>query len=77
MTPGDTGAATPPADAADATDPGEPEPRVAPLDADAGPEAAEEKDSEEARCQAHTRSGKRCTRPAEPGSDYCWQHAPS
>ena len=26
------------------------------------------------RCQAITKSGKRCTRMAEPGSKYCWQH---
>jgi endonuclease G len=26
------------------------------------------------RCQAITRSGKRCKRMAEPGSKYCWQH---
>jgi len=84
VTPGDTGAASPPEDAADALDPGEPEPRVAPLGADAGPEAAGgegggegDQEGSEARCQAHTRSGKRCTRPPEPGSDYCWQHAPS
>jgi len=27
------------------------------------------------RCVATTRSGSRCTRDAEPGSDRCWQHA--
>lgn len=26
------------------------------------------------RCAARTRSGSRCTRQAEPGSGYCWQH---
>jgi len=26
------------------------------------------------QCQAITKSGKRCTRMAEPGSKYCWQH---
>ncbi len=26
------------------------------------------------RCGALTRSGGRCSRPAEPGSDRCWQH---
>ena len=25
-------------------------------------------------CAARTRSGAPCSRPAEPGSDYCWQH---
>ena len=29
------------------------------------------------RCAATTRSGERCTRVAEPGSDVCWQHAGS
>ena len=40
--------------------------------APSGPEAT----AEPRRCAAVTKSGKRCTRPAEPGSDYCWQHAP-
>jgi hypothetical protein len=31
--------------------------------------------SEPARCTAVTRSGNRCTRPAEPGAETCWQHA--
>lgn len=26
------------------------------------------------RCAATTRGGSRCTRPAEPGSRFCWQH---
>lgn len=26
------------------------------------------------RCQGHTHDGKRCTRNAEPGSRFCWQH---
>ena len=26
------------------------------------------------RCAGVTRSGRRCTRPAEPGSTTCWQH---
>jgi len=25
-------------------------------------------------CAAQTRSGAPCSRPAEPGSDRCWQH---
>ena len=25
-------------------------------------------------CAARTRSGAACSRPAEPGSEYCWQH---
>ena len=25
-------------------------------------------------CAARTRSGASCSRPAEPGSSYCWQH---
>ena len=25
-------------------------------------------------CTASTRSGAACSRPAEPGSDRCWQH---
>lgn len=27
------------------------------------------------RCIAVTRSGERCSREAQPGSDLCWQHA--
>jgi hypothetical protein len=26
------------------------------------------------RCGGHTHDGKRCTRNAEPGSRFCWQH---
>lgn len=26
------------------------------------------------RCAATTQSGKRCSRPAESGSRFCWQH---
>jgi hypothetical protein len=26
------------------------------------------------RCSGHTKDGKRCTRNAEPGSRFCWQH---
>jgi hypothetical protein len=26
------------------------------------------------RCLSVTRDGKRCTRAAEPGAKYCWQH---
>jgi hypothetical protein len=35
-----------------------------------------EGDTKEAkqRCAANTSAGKRCTRPAESGSRYCWQH---
>lgn len=28
----------------------------------------------ETQCAALTSSGSRCTRPAQPGSAYCWQH---
>lgn len=28
-----------------------------------------------ARCASITKDGKRCTRAAEPGKKYCWQHA--
>lgn len=31
-------------------------------------------DWDESRCTALTQEGKRCSRPAEPGSDRCWQH---
>lgn len=27
-----------------------------------------------ARCGGHTHDGKRCTRNADPGSRFCWQH---
>ncbi len=27
-----------------------------------------------AGCAARTKSGAPCSRPAEPGSEYCWQH---
>lgn len=30
--------------------------------------------SQEIQCAAYTKSGTRCTRNAEPGSLYCWQH---
>ena len=26
-------------------------------------------------CAARTKSGAACSRPAEPGSDFCWQHS--
>jgi hypothetical protein len=26
------------------------------------------------RCAGHTKDGKRCSRNAEPGSRFCWQH---
>jgi len=29
---------------------------------------------EPAQCAATTQSGKRCSRPAEAGSRFCWQH---
>ena len=38
----------------------------------AAPENAAKKPS--ARCLSVTRDGKRCTRPAEAGTKYCWQH---
>lgn len=38
---------------------------------EATPEAA---GPEPDRCTVVTRSGVRCTRPAEPGADTCWQH---
>lgn len=28
----------------------------------------------ETRCKATTAAGKQCSRNADPGSDYCWQH---
>lgn len=28
-----------------------------------------------AQCAAFTKSGERCVREAQPGSDFCWQHA--
>ncbi|MFP3940052.1 MAG: hypothetical protein ACLF0P_07085 [Thermoanaerobaculia bacterium] len=33
------------------------------------------RDAAPRRCAARTTSGKRCSREAEEGSDYCWQHA--
>lgn len=39
--------------------------------------AAGAPDEPRPRCAAETRSGRRCSRPAEPGSQYCWQHAAS
>lgn len=32
---------------------------------------------EPARCAAFTQGGTRCSREPEPGTVYCWQHAPS
>ena len=31
-------------------------------------------DAEPAACAATTKSGRPCSRPAEPGSNLCWQH---
>jgi hypothetical protein len=45
---------------------------AAPEASPSGPQAT----AEPRRCAGLTQSGKRCSRPAEPGSDYCWQHAP-
>lgn len=39
-------------------------------------EAAPEPTAEPPRCAAVTQSGTRCSREPEPGSAYCWQHAP-
>lgn len=36
-----------------------------------GPKPVE---GEPPRCAGTTRSGSRCTREAQPGSDFCWQH---
>jgi len=33
-------------------------------------------EGERKQCKAITQSGTRCSRMAEPGSDYCWQHQP-
>jgi hypothetical protein len=43
---------------------------------DRGGYAAAESGEAPGRCLAETRSGGRCSRDAEPGSDYCWQHQP-
>ncbi len=32
-------------------------------------------DSEYRQCIAITKKGTRCSRKAQPGSDYCWQHS--
>jgi hypothetical protein len=32
------------------------------------------KEADDTQCQAITNSGKRCSRTALKGSDYCWQH---
>ncbi len=36
--------------------------------------APDEQKSESTQCQAITSSGKQCTRTAQSGSSYCWQH---
>lgn len=46
--------------------------RRAPVRRRASDDAGE--DGEPPQCEAVTQSGVRCRRPAEPGSDYCWQH---
>lgn len=33
--------------------------------------------TEKKRCKAKTASGKQCSRDAQEGSDYCWQHRPT
>ena len=43
-----------------------------PIAASASKTAAKEAD--DTQCQAITNSGKRCSRTALKGSDYCWQH---
>ena len=53
---------------------GKPRARV-PVPGGNGPPPASEAVGEAVeRCLATTRSGARCTRPAEPGSRHCWQH---
>lgn len=38
------------------------------------PPAVNVKQAAKARCAGHTQDGKRCSRNAEPGSRFCWQH---
>lgn len=40
------------------------------------PVAAPAKAAVKARCAGHTKDGQRCSRNAEAGSRYCWQHKP-
>lgn len=47
------------------------EPPKAPPAVDAAPA---NENAAQPRCAAETRGGKRCSREAEPGSRYCWQH---
>ncbi len=50
----------------------EPEPRPAPKSRPAP--KPQETSAEPPVCAGRTKSGKRCSRPAQPGSKYCWQH---
>lgn len=38
------------------------------------PVASAVKTAVKVRCSGHTKDGKRCTRNAEAGSRFCWQH---
>lgn len=38
------------------------------------PSETSRSDAHDPTCRAETKSGARCSRPAEPGSAYCWQH---
>lgn len=40
----------------------------------AAAESGAEPEAEPGTCAARTRSGAPCSRPAEPGSEFCWQH---
>jgi hypothetical protein len=48
-----------------------PAPPAAPASVDAAPA---NENATPPRCAAETRGGKRCSREAEPGSKFCWQH---
>ena len=38
------------------------------------PDGDDEDEEEPVQCAAETKDGSQCSRNAEPGSEYCWQH---
>ena len=49
--------------------------RTAPIDERSAPPASAQPAPRSTRCQATTKKGTQCSRRAQAGSSYCWQHA--
>jgi hypothetical protein len=50
-------------------------PQTAPVEPRPSPPSAAEPAPRSTRCQATTKKGTQCSRRAQAGSSYCWQHA--